>query len=59
MNEEYPKKGDVYSVRLHPTSGKEINKTRPCLIISSNIANQSELVVIAPITSNIDRIFLK
>jgi mRNA-degrading endonuclease toxin of MazEF toxin-antitoxin module len=36
-----------------------MNKTRPCLIISSDIANQSELVVVAPITSNIERLFPK
>lgn len=36
---------------------EEINKTRPCLIISSDIANRSELIVVAPITSNIERIF--
>ncbi len=54
---EYPKRGDVYWVRLDPTDGKEINKTRPCLIISSDIANRSELIVVAPITSNIERVF--
>ena len=37
--------------------GKEIKKTRPCLIISSDIANRSELIVIAPITSDVERIF--
>lgn len=57
MKGDYPKRGDVYWVRLDPMDGKEINKTRPCLIISSDIANQSELIVIAPITSNVDRVF--
>lgn len=53
MKNELPKRGDVYWVRLDPTDGKEINKTRPCLIISADIANRSELIVIAPITSNL------
>ena len=57
MKLDYPKRGEVYWVKLDPTNGKEINKTRPCLIISSDIANRSELIVIAPITSNVDRIF--
>jgi len=57
MKDDYPKRGDVYWVRLDPTDDKEINKTRPCLVISSDIANHSELIVIAPITSNAERIF--
>jgi len=57
MKDDYPKRGDVYWVHLDPTDGKEINKTRPCLIISSDIANRSELIVVAPITSNVERIF--
>jgi mRNA interferase MazF len=57
MKDDYPKKGDIYWVRLDPTDGKEIKKTRPCLVISSDIANRSELIIVAPITSNADRIF--
>lgn len=57
MRDDCPKRGDVYWVRLDPTDGKEINKTRPCLVISSDVANRSELIVVAPITSNIERIF--
>ena len=57
MKSDYPNRGDVYWIRLDPKEGKEINKTRPCLIISSDIANRSELIVIAPITSNVERIF--
>lgn len=57
MKDDFPKRGEVYWVRLDPTDGKEICKTRPCLVISSNIANRSEIIVVAPITSNVDRIF--
>lgn len=57
MKNDYPKRGEVYWVRLDPTDGKEINKTRPCLVISSNVANQSELIVVVPITSNLERVF--
>lgn len=59
MKDDYPKRGDIYWVRLDPTDGKEINKTRPCLIISSDIANRSDLIVVAPITSNVERVFPK
>lgn len=54
---KFPKRGDIYWVRLDPTDGKEINKTRPCLVISSDIANRSELIFVIPITSNVERIF--
>lgn len=57
MKNDYPKRGDIYWVRLDPTDGKEIKKTRPCLVISSDIANRSELIVVAPLTSKVDRIF--
>ena len=57
MKDDFPRRGEVYRVRLDSTDGKEINKTRPCLIISSDIANRSELIVVAPITSNINRVF--
>lgn len=57
MKNDFPKRGEVYWVRLDPTDGKEIKKTRPCLVISSDIANRSELIVIAPLTSNVERVF--
>lgn len=57
MKDNFPKKGDIYWVQLDPTEGKEIKKTRPCLVVSSDIANHSELIIVAPITSNVTRIF--
>ena len=57
MKNDSPKRGEVYWVRLDPSDGKEIKKTRPCLVISSDIANRSELIVIAPITSNVEKIY--
>ncbi len=59
MKDDYPRRGEVYWVRLDPTDGKEINKTRPCLVISSDIANRSELIVVAPVTSNVERVFTR
>ncbi len=59
MKDDYPKRGEIYWVRLDPTDGKEINKTRPCVVISSDLANQSELIVVAPITSNVKKVLSK
>lgn len=50
MNE--PKRGDDYWIRLDPTLGAEIQKTRPCVVISPDAANKSgPLVIVAPITT--------
>jgi mRNA interferase MazF len=43
---------DVSLVNLDPTIGSEIQKTRPCLIISPNEMNNSiTTVIIAPMTT--------
>lgn len=41
---------EVVIVNLNPTVGSEIQKTRPCLIISPNEMNFSNIIV-APMTS--------
>lgn len=42
----------IYWVNLDTTVGSEIEKTRPCLIISPNVSNKLlNTVLIAPITS--------
>ncbi len=44
-------RGDIYWINLDPTIGAEIKKTRPCVIISPDAANNSgPLVIVAPIT---------
>ncbi len=46
------KRFDVYLVNLDPTMGSEINKTRPCLIISPDEMNAYIATVIAaPMTT--------
>ena len=46
------KRFDVYLVGLDPTVGSEIQKTRPCLVISPDEMNQHiRTVIIAPMTS--------
>lgn len=45
---------DVFLVSLNPTAGSEINKTRPCTIISPNEMNKHlNTVIIAPMTTTI------
>jgi mRNA interferase MazF len=43
---------DVYLVNLDPTVGSEIQKTRPCLVISPDEINHYiRTVIIAPLTT--------
>ena len=43
---------EVYLVRLDPTQGHEIRKTRPALIISPDEMNRHiETVIVAPMTT--------
>ncbi|MCS6842946.1 MAG: type II toxin-antitoxin system PemK/MazF family toxin [Caldilineales bacterium] len=55
----YPRRGEIYWVKLDPTIGSEIAKTRPALIISNDIGNQfSDRVIVAPISaSSTDKVY--
>ena len=46
------KRGDVHPIRLGPTLGSEVRKTRPCLIVSPDELNRHLLtVIVAPVTT--------
>lgn len=46
------KRGDVWLARLDPTEGREIRKTRPCVIISPpEIHDYLDIVLVAPMTT--------
>ncbi|MBW6473771.1 MAG: type II toxin-antitoxin system PemK/MazF family toxin [Anaerolineaceae bacterium] len=46
------KRFEVYLINLDPTIGKEIKKTRPCLIISPDEMNKYiSTIIIAPMTT--------
>ncbi len=45
------KRYEVYLVKLNPTIGSEIQKTRPCIVISPNEMNVLKTVIVAPMTS--------
>lgn len=54
----FPRRGDVYWANLDPTIGTEINKKRPCLIISSDEGNEvSSRVTVAAITSSVKTVY--
>ena len=46
-------RGDVYLVSLDPTQGHEIQKTRPCLLVSPDEMNRTlGTVIVAPMTTH-------
>jgi mRNA interferase MazF len=48
------KRFEVWNIELNPTQGSEINKMRPCLVVSPNEVNKFlNTVVIVPMTSTI------
>ena len=49
---ETPSRGDIYLVSLNPTKGREIRKTRPCVVVSPDELNVSlSTFVVAPMTT--------
>jgi mRNA interferase MazF len=48
------KRFEIWNIDLNPTKGSEINKIRPCLIVSPDEVNKFlNTVVIVPLTSTI------
>ena len=46
------RRGEVFMVALDPTIGREITKTRPCVVLSPDELNRHlETVVVAPMTT--------
>jgi len=41
----------VWLISLNPTKGREINKTRPCVVISPNEMTALSTVLVAPMTT--------
>jgi len=42
---------DIVLVKLNPTVGSEIQKTRPCIVISPNEMNVLKTIIVATMTS--------
>ena len=50
------KQYSIVLVNLDPTTGSEIKKTRPCVIISPNEMNKYlNTIILAPMTSNLNQ----
>jgi mRNA interferase MazF len=46
------KRGEIWLARLDPTEGREIRKTRPCLVVSPpDIHDYLPLLIAAPLTT--------
>ena len=51
-----PRRYDVHLVNLDPTIGTEMRKTRPCVVVSPDVMNDSlRTVIVAPMTSRVRR----
>jgi mRNA interferase MazF len=49
---QVPRRGAVYWVDLEPTRGSEIQKTRPCVVVSPDELNAHlRTAIVAPVTS--------
>jgi mRNA interferase MazF len=49
----FPRRGEIYLVRLDPTVGHEIRKTRPAVIIQNDVSNRySPITIVAAISSH-------
>jgi len=47
-----PKRGEIWWVRLDPTLGSEIRKTRPCVVITNDVLNERRrTVVVVPLST--------
>jgi mRNA interferase MazF len=48
-----PRPGEIWWIRLSPTEGSEISKTRPCIGLSANVINERRRTVVAvPLSSS-------
>jgi mRNA interferase MazF len=46
------RRGEIWLVELNPTRGSEIQKTRPCVVVSPDELNANlRTVIVAPMTS--------
>jgi mRNA interferase MazF len=48
-----PRRGDVWLVSLDPTIGHEVQKTRPTVVVTSDLYNRNNwVIVVMPLTSH-------
>ncbi len=52
------KRGEIFFAARDPARGGEIQKTRPVVVVSNNVANRAAAVVtVVPLTSNTERVY--
>jgi mRNA interferase MazF len=57
------RRGQIIIVRLDPTLGSEVSKTRPAVIVSNDAANAIAtrlgrgVITVVPVTSNVTRVY--
>jgi mRNA interferase MazF len=52
MSTPMPKRGDIWLINLDPTVGSEIQKSRPCVVVSpAEMHDHLRTVIVAPMTS--------
>jgi mRNA interferase MazF len=50
----YPRRDEIWLIRLDPSLGSEIKKTRPCLVVSPDEMNEPlQTVLVAPMTTTL------
>jgi mRNA interferase MazF len=55
---EFPRRGEVWWVAFEPSTGGEIRKTRPAVVVSNDIANRMlNRVQVVPVTSSVSRLY--
>ena len=47
-----PRRGEIWWVDLNPSKGSEIQKRRPCLVISSDSIGKLPVKIVVPITND-------
>lgn len=53
MGVKRARRGDVYLIALDPTRGREIRKTRPCVVVSPDELNEHlQTRIVAPLTTS-------
>ncbi len=46
-----PSRGDIWLINLDPTQGQEIQKTRPAVVISTDLFSSTAMRIVIPITT--------